>query len=424
MEVRRSIQEILTLDQNIPADWEIISRSYQAVDIHNVIIDGDTFTNYGDFQFVWEKTYAKEPSRSEGGVIDNLNAYHTFITPHLLLNFSIMSIDDYRAIVLKDLSKNEFVVQCYDPIYNTTIKAKMYFAPLQMSKLYTIAKKRLNNGVWQDWVQLVGVHDYTVELIGTNSELDLVGVTYHLNPPSDTGVFDQTIGESDIYRGEEIIIGKSAGFQTETFSGKYRFTKWNMSPSGGTQGNFIDGNAYTINADLVLYAQWEATTDHTLSYNYGIADKPIDEENYSFITSKTVAKGKSIGLLPVVDTPSVKKDNVEYFPYSNGKWFRTPTKAPNSVPVQDNDLYWADRDSTIYLLYDIASYKIEYYIDGELYLVENNIEYNANLPLPNLVKQDKVFNGWYYNSDFSGEKASGKMPPYSLKLYGKWEDKE
>ena len=55
--VRRGVVDILRLNPNIPEDWEIRDREYNAVDIDKVVIDGDTFTNYGDFQFVWEKSY-------------------------------------------------------------------------------------------------------------------------------------------------------------------------------------------------------------------------------------------------------------------------------------------------------------------------------------------------------------------------------
>jgi hypothetical protein len=171
-----------------------------------------------------------------------------------------MSIDDYRAIMRKDLSKNEFVVECYDPIYNQKFVGKMYFGTPAMAKLRTIARCRFNNSQWEEFVELVGVEGYSVELIGTNSDLDLVSVTYHSNPPV-SGYTDETIGESNVYKGQEIVMGESASsIKTLTFGNKYVFSKWNLNASGGSQGNYIDGTEYTINNDLVLYAQWNKTT--------------------------------------------------------------------------------------------------------------------------------------------------------------------
>ena len=435
---RNSVYDILSLNPNIPADWEIIKREYLAVDIDKVIIDGDTFTNYGDFQFVWEKSYVKEPKRSGNGVVGNLNSYATFITPHLIMNFSIMSIDDYRAIMRKDLERNEFVVECYDPIYNVRIKKKMYFGTPEMAKLFTIAKVRFNGEDWEEFVELVGVREYSVEMIGTNADLDLVSVRYIVNPPqvTENGVTTTLVpdfatdgGEEDVYSGDDLVIGGNTDIPNETFGGKYKFTKWNISSANPTEpkehGNYLNGYAYTINADIVLYAQWEAVTDHTLTFNYGLADPAIDESSYTYETSRKVIKGKSIGVLPTAETPKVKYKDLdgnekEYTPYYNGQWYKTPIKASNSIPLSNNELYWSDRDSTIYLLYDVSTYALNLYLDGSLYQ-SNYIAYGTPMNLPLLVKSGYTFDGWYTTSNYQeGTKTSENMPPYSLTLYARW----
>ena len=66
--------------------------AYKATGIDKVIIDGNEFTDYGAFSFLWEKSYVKSPERSGDGTIGNLNSYATFITPHLKIDFSMMSI--------------------------------------------------------------------------------------------------------------------------------------------------------------------------------------------------------------------------------------------------------------------------------------------------------------------------------------------
>ena len=435
----RGVVDILRLDPNIPTDWDVIDTNYRAVDIEKVIIDGDTFTNYGDFQFVWEKSYVKSPSRSSAGVIDNLNSYATFVTPHLILNFSIMSIDDYRAIMRKDLERNEFIVECYDPIYNKRISVKMYFATPQMAKLYTIAKKRLNGSEWEDFIELVGVHGYTVELIGTNADIEKVSVIYYLNAPINTNtnmpyVPDHALSsyaEEDVYNGQEIVIGNVAtSIVNETFGSALRFTKWNISSDNPleskTQGNYINGNTMTVGEHgIKLYAQWENSEDRTISFNYGLADPSIDEITYTYETSRKVVQGKSIGTLPTAQTPTVKAKDLNgeektYTPYYNGAWYKTPIKTENSVAVKSGDLYWLNRDSTIYLLYDTTQYALNLYLDGSLYQT-NSVAYNSPMNLPLLVKSGHKFDGWYYTSDFQKDtKASGLMPPYNLTLYARW----
>lgn len=430
----RGVVDILRLDPNIPADWTIIDREYRAVDIDKVIIDGDTFTNYGDFQFIWEKSYVKSPVRSSSGAIDNLDSYATFVTPHLILNFSIMSIDDYRAIMRKDLERNEFVVECYDPIYNDRVLVKMYFATPQMAKLYTIARQRLNLGAWEDFVEIVGVEGYSVELIGTNTDIEKVSVIYYLNAPINTNTNmpyfpDNALSsyaEEDVYNGQEIVIGNAAtSIVNETFGGALRFTKWNISSDeplvSKEKGNYINGNTMTVGEHgIKLYAQWEMSEDRRLTFNYGLADPEINESTYTYETSRTVVEGKSIGTLPTAETPKVIVNEKEYTPYYNGKWYKTPIKSTNSVAVKNNDLYWINRDSTIYLLYDVSKYTLNLYLDGSLYQT-NSIEYNTAMNLPILVKSGYTFDGWYSTSDYKdGTKVSGLMPPYALTLYARW----
>lgn len=422
---RRSVYDILSLDPNNAKDWEIIKKEYVALDIDKVIINGNTFTNYGDFQFSLEKSYVKSPKRGGNGAIGNLNSYATFITPRLIINFSVMSIDDFRTLVRTDLERNEFIVECYDHIYNKRRTAKMYFTTLQMAKLYTLNKVRYNKSEWEDFIQIVGVRDYTVEMVGTNSDLELVSVVYHLNPPESTGRDDKFVGEDDVYMGQDIVIGGAASdFVNETFDGAYRFSKWNVKSEGGEKGVYLNGYAYTINADLVLYAQWEATTEHTLTFNYGIADPAINDIELTYETSRKVLEGAKIGKLPVAETPYVEVDNggisYKYYPYYNGKWYRTPVKAANSVEVKETDLYWTNRDSTIYLLYDVYTYPLSLYLNGVLYQL-NLIEYNTPMNLPNLVMDGYTFDGWYSTPDFQeGTKQSGLMPPHTLNLYARW----
>ena len=51
--------------------------------VSEIFIDGNLIKGYFTYTFFTEKTYAKEPERSQGGQIDNLNSYATFLTPTL-----------------------------------------------------------------------------------------------------------------------------------------------------------------------------------------------------------------------------------------------------------------------------------------------------------------------------------------------------
>ncbi len=165
-----TIQEIMALSPE--ARHNAYSVNGADKDIQDIEIDGIKFSNYSAYSFVWEKSYDKSPARASGGAMTGLNdLYPTFITGHLILNFALMSIDDYRKIMKLVYTKNEFTVKCYDIVYNKRVELKMYFSPEEMPKLWNIVSKiqgRTNE--WENYIDLVGVEGVTVELIGTNSD--------------------------------------------------------------------------------------------------------------------------------------------------------------------------------------------------------------------------------------------------------------
>lgn len=407
-------------------------KEYEAVDIAEVKIDGNRFRNYGAYSFIWEKTYPKSPERSGNGSLGNLNSYSTFLTAHLIMDFSVMSIDDYRKIMLLHYGANEFAVECYDPIYNRKIKAKMYFATEEMAKLYTIAQNRLlPNGQWEEWVDLVGVTEYKVELIGTNNDLDLVSVKYEYNAPLDennlpiypNGVPIPPQYEEDIYLGEEIVVGSNSTFPTTPPSNNYQFSHWSvLNDNGNAVGAiFRNGLVITVNAPITLRAEWKSTKIHTLSFNYGISDEDYIVTNgiREPISNIEVQTGESIGILPKITVEPTVTYNGEKIPvYHNGAWYKTPSK---NTKVNDNDLYWIDRDTIIYALYDKKQFSVTYHTNApDITIPTQSVAYDEIVYTPTLYREGYDFKGWYTDSEWKNA-FNGKMPPKNLDLYARWE---
>ena len=420
VDVRRDIIQILSLNQDIASDWEILKTEYRALDIDKVIIDGNTFTNYGDFQFIWEMSYVTEPKRSGNGSIGNLNSYAVFLTPHLTLNFSIMSIDDYRKIMQLHYAIKEHTVECYDPIYNRKIKVKMYFATEQMAKLHTIARKRFNGTKWEDWIELVGVREYTVDLIGTNNDIDTITFGYAYNAPLDdygnpiypNGVPVPNQYEQDVYTGEEISIGQSCTFIDTPPTG-YVFSHW--EDSNGTI--YFNGSVITVNNNTMLKAIWKSPNVYSLGFNYGIS--PISQDdNTEFV--RYIANNQPIGVLPKFNSPFVELDGEKYYPYENGAWYKNPTKSFfQNNKVKDNEEYWEDKDTIVYLLFDIKKFTVNYVpLNGDL-IIPISTAYGDPIYLPTLNRQGYKFMGWYLNNKLLS--SSDRMPPYSITLTAKWE---
>lgn len=421
---RNSIFQILS--QSTFKDWEIAKTEYNATDIAFVKIDGNTFTNYGQYQFIWEKTFVKEPQRSGSGSLGNLNSYATFLTPHLIMNFAVMSIDDYRAIMKLHYDRNEFTVECYDPIFNKKIKVKMYFATEEMAKLYTINRMReSDDGQWEEWIELVGVQNYTVELIGTNNELDLVSVRYVYNSditPTGAPVPDQY--EEDIYLGEEIVVGGNSSFPTMPPSSGLKFKHW-VDSAGEI---YTNGVVVTVNSELTLYAVWESKTSYTLSFNYGLADvvKKINSETgvMEDILDVEIKNTSNIGELPLLSNPYVEDSNIKkkYYPYENGGWYKYPVKQEN-MRVQSQQPYWTNRDTIIYALYDKKAFRVDYITnDPQTSIPSQNLTYGDSVWLPTLFRYNYTFQGWYIDENFTTA-FSGTMPPYDITLYARWEKK-
>lgn len=408
-------------------------KKYEAVDIAEVKIDGNRFRNYGAYSFIWEKTFVKSPERSAYGSLGNLNSHATFLTPHLIMDFSVMSIDDYRKIMLLHYGANEYTVECYDPIYNRPIKVKMYFATEEMAKLYTIAQNRLlPNGQWEEWVDLVGVTEYKVELIGTNNDLDLVSVKYEYNAPLDendlpiypNGAPIHPQYEPDIYLGEEIVVGSNSTFPTTPPSNNYQFSHWTMlGENGEVLGIRTNGLVMTVNSPITFRAEWKPTSTRTLSFNYGLSDEDYTVTNgiREPISNREVQFGQSIGILPKLTVEPTEIYNGEKIPvYEKGAWYRTPSK---TTEVTDNELYWIDRDTTIYALYDKKLFDVTFHTNTpDIYLAPQKVAFKEKVYAPTLYRDGYTFNGWYTDSEWKTA-FNGEMPPKNLDLYARWEVK-
>lgn len=406
-------------------------KKYEAVDIAEVKIDGNRFRNYGAYSFIWEKTFVKSPERSANGSLGNLNSYATFLTPHLILDFSIMSIDDYRKIMLLHYGANEYTVECYDPIYNRKIKVKMYFGTEEMAKLFTIAQNRLlPNGQWEEWVDLVGVTEYKVELIGTNNDLDLVSVKYEYNAPLDdndlpiypNGAPIPPQYEEDIYLGEEIVVGSNSTFPTTPPSNAYQFSHWTMLGENGEDlGTRTNGLVMTVNSPITFRAEWKPTSTRTLSFNYGLSDEDYTVTNgiREPILNKPFQYGEVIDWLPKLTVEPTETYNGEKIPvYEKGAWYRTPSK---STKVEVGQTYWLDRDTTIYALYDKKLFDVTFHTGTpDINLEPQKVAFKEKVYAPTLYRNGYTFKGWYTDSSFETA-FNGEMPPKNLDLYARWE---
>ena len=399
------------------------------IGIETVIIDGNPFTDYGAFSFLWEKSYVKSPERSGDGTIGNLNSYATFLTPHLKIDFSMMSIDSYR-VLMRDLlyKKNEFLVTCYDIVNDTMTTNKMYFSTEEMPKLWTIA--RALNG--EEWVELLGVQDYTVEMIGTNASLETVEILYYDNDGNLIDTATQTVD-----KGTQAIINYA--FVAPT--GK-KFDGWWNTKIDKTGARYKNGEAVDLIDNLVLYPELTDTNEYTLSFNYGKGVEPIQSVNAQPVSSVPILNGQTIataiananiqttngtfsfpengtGLAEVeyeFDEETIKVNGNQVYEFRGWYW---TSEENTATRVTGATVYNYAINRTIYQIYKAIPHTLTYDTGTtDITLGSQSLGYGETVILPNLARNGYNFKGWFLES---GNGAPTTMPPTAMIVYAKWE---
>ena len=397
--------------------------------IDEVYIDGQKFSGYKAFSFLWEKSYHKEPTRSSDGIIGNLNDYTSFVTPHLKIDFSMLSIDDYRRIMQLMYSKNEFVVTCYDVVNDRMTTNKMYFSTEEMPKLFLL--NRALNG--EEWIELLGIDGYTVEMIGTNAGLDTVNVTY-LNIDPTTGTFGETY-VSDFNIGQEIIIGYGVPFKDvihKTNQSYYSFTGWyeyKLNENGyyvKTDAFYADNSAISIQRNLVLGIAFEEVSSrptYTISLNYGYGEEKLDMYGNP-ILQFSIHNGDYFDLDKYTTvSPKVVFLNEDTYPYTFKGWYYTPVIGDGSTNLNKTP-FDKNYNALIYQVYSINRYTLSFVTDNGTTLNPVTDEYGASVAIPVLTKEGYKFVGWYYDYANSENRFGGTMPPKNKTIYAKWEKKD
>lgn len=146
-------------------------ESYAITDEMKELFIGDVkYTGFSKVTFYWHKTAVEQPDRADNGAMGNVNEeIATFKTPHIKVVYDIMTIDTYRSLMNQYLDKMEYVVKCYDPVYNKVSEHKLYISAEQEPDYYI---QNWTDSEGNPQASLIGVKNYTFELIGTNNPLN------------------------------------------------------------------------------------------------------------------------------------------------------------------------------------------------------------------------------------------------------------
>lgn len=156
--------------QRLPLE---LRRKYAETQLDRIEIDGVEIKGYFEYSFLEEKSYVEQPTRSDDGIIHDLDSYTTFLTPRLIIKYNMMAIEDYRKLMHLLKRKNAVQVTCYDIVEDRRVTHEMYFAPPAMPMIY------------QQYLMTLGIREYTIELIGTNNKSNDGGalITFDFNFP-------------------------------------------------------------------------------------------------------------------------------------------------------------------------------------------------------------------------------------------------
>ena len=234
-------------------------------------LDGVTFKGYKAYSFFYEITLLKQPERTQSGVID-LSTHAYFLTPHLKIDYSLMPYPMFCKLRQMMTKKLTFNLTCFDTDNHTVVEnVEVYFAPDSFPKFATMARKLAEKDGVNKYIEILGVKDYTIELIGTNRTVETNKITYKVNPPEggiwegDAEVTKQYPKNATVKVGARAFVHSTAGdentlkkISTLTFenpdgekSNKWEFVKWE---SGDAE--YIDGNEYFVTGDKTYTAQW------------------------------------------------------------------------------------------------------------------------------------------------------------------------
>lgn len=377
-------------------------RSQTLIDLQ---INGVVIPYISDYSFVDAKSFFKEPTRSANGVIENLNGYATFLTPRLKFSFRLMPIETYRVLMKLIKEYNEFIVSAYDPVEDKIVTHKMYFYPKEFPAIY------------QNNLETLAVLDESFELVGTNASLDQLSVVYNSN-----GTIPTLSSGYSGYYGQEFVVGSydagDGSIDPMTFEREgYSFDSWNTK-ADGTGTKYINGATITLSTSMVLYAQWVATNEFVLSFDYQGGYNATNPD----LINKNVIQNQPIGTLPS-QTDLIKNG------YIFEGWYQTPTPNENSTQITENSYYAFSRNITIYAKWTGVSASITFKGNGSGYgtmaTINTKVGETVKLPTNKFQRQGYGFVKWNTQADGKGvdytDEQTFQMPNENLTLYAIWD---
>ena len=397
-----------------------------------VKIDGVEISGFKAFSFVRKLSYTTEPKRAGDGSLGNIDSIPVILTPQLQIDFSLLFIDSYRKIMNLIYARREHFVECYDVVRDVRVQEKMYFEPEELPKLVAIAREF--QGDEDSVIELLGVQDYTVVLTGTNNPTEQI-TTIYLDKEDNILSAESGAENSEFLVGANVVVPDYNGYAFNNL--------WERV--GGAE--YLNNEAYRLTLDnetekdtrqIVFKAIYKSTQQFSLvlSYGLGTAIKDIngkDINSLKFVVGDTIGEtiaknniflfeGGILARLPYGEPITTTINDIKYTTYNWLGWYETSQKGENQTPLSENSILQVNGDMIIYSLHAPVKHSVVFVGNNSIsYAPLENVEYGSSVPLPTPYKENYTFGGWY-TDELLENKFDGKMPPYDLTLYAKWEE--
>ena len=221
------------------------------------------------------------------------------------------------------------------------------------------------------------------------------------------------------------------------FSGQWKRESTNTYFNNKTaiELQFEDNTSEEATKTVSFIAQYANKAEYTLSLSWGIGE-PLKDINGNDITAikfyytDTVGEalqrnaielitGGTFTSLRTSQIPNLVENGTTYPLYKSVSWRKGATKDYSAVG--NSTVLNVARDMIFYQVFQPVTKSVTFESNGgTTYNQLTNVEYNSTVALPTPYKAGKTFKGWYKDSGFKTS-FNGKMPPYDITLYAKWE---
>jgi uncharacterized repeat protein (TIGR02543 family) len=138
---------------------------------------------------------------------------------------------------------------------------------------------------------------------------------------------------------------------------------------------------------------------------------------------------KPIGYLPTSESALyyVDEKGNNHLTHKRLGWFKSSIYV-GQEPLTINTPYWIKGNATIYQLYETMKYEVVLTLSKNASTRYSiiKVEYGADIPLPNIIKEGYVFEGWKIlgGDEKDAPVKSMKMPPKNIELYAVFKKEE